>query len=141
MTQLYYVKGVKGHFSFKLMIDSGASISIMSSSMVQLLGLKMTKGYHMVHGVGGQAKILGTINQCKLHIHSTSLIPIAVNFSVLHNPLDKHTIILGLDFLERYKCIINAHQKTVQLGPHIVKVMDKKELLKYKLPINHKLKK
>lgn len=138
MTHLYYVKGLKGHFAFKILIDCGASISIMSYNMSQLLGLKITKGSNIVHGVGGQAKILGVINQCHLNILYTRQIPITVNFNVLYNPLDKNTIILGLDFLERYKCIINTHHKTLQLGSNTIKFLNHKELLKYKLPINLK---
>ncbi len=43
--------------------------------------------------------------------------------------------ILGLDFLEKYKCIINTQNKTVLIANHIIPCLNRKEIQLLKVPI------
>lgn len=103
------------------MIDCGAQISIISLLMVKKLGItniKATNG--VVKGIG-QTKMLGTVKDIPLCIHNkTDMIPIMVDFIVLQN---NNLIILGLDFLEKYKCIINCNFKMLHIHGHKVPLM------------------
>lgn len=130
---LYHVKVTYKFFTFKVLIDCGAQISIISPSMALYLGLKSdNRKQGIVKGVG-QASILGAIPNCNMFIN---LIPITVNLCVIKSQVDKNLIIFGLDFLEKYKCILNCNVKNMVIGNKIVKFMNTKELIMYKLPID-----
>jgi hypothetical protein len=135
MSQLYYIKLTYKTFSFKVLIDSGAQISIISPNMVRFLGLQMKRESAYVNGVG-KGKIIGCINQCKMMIDK---IQVFINFKVLQTDVDKNMTILGLDFLEKYKCIINCVTKSLLINNYNVKFLTSKELIQYKLPIDKKL--
>ncbi len=129
MTHLYYIKVSCQYYHFKVLIDCGANVSIISSDMLGLLGLSLNKKSNIVHGIGGHAKILGTV-KCKMVIKT---IPIIVDFSVISTP--EYMAILGLDFLEKYKCIINTQNKTVLIANHIIPCLNRKEIQLLKVPI------
>jgi len=132
MTSLYYVKVSYQHFTFKAMIDSGAQITVISPTMVKLLGLKINKPLQgHVHGVGGKAKIIGSIMNCKMVIGK---IPIVNHFTVMQGEHD--LMIFGLDFLEKYKCILNFKTKTISIDTHLIKLMSIGEVAKLKYPID-----
>lgn len=133
---LYYVKVTYNFFTFKVLIDCGAQISIISPSMTVYLGLKSDNRKHgIVKGVG-QASILGAIPNCNMFVVNKSPIPVTVNLCVIQSHVDKNLIIFGLDFLEKYKCILNCNVKNMVIGNKIVKFMTNKELLMYKSPID-----
>jgi hypothetical protein len=133
---LYYVKVNYKFFTFKVLIDCGAQISIISPSMALYLGLKSdNRKQGIVKGVG-QASILGAIPNCNMFIYSKPLIPVTINLCVIQSQVDKNLIIFGLDFLEKYKCILNCNLKNMVIGNKIVKFMNNKELILYKLPID-----
>ncbi len=135
MTNLYYVKVGYNHFNFICLMDCGANISIISSSMMNLLGMKANRKAGVVYGVGGKAQLIG-YKQCKMCIIGPKLVPIEVDLQVLQS--DKYTIIFGLDFLEKYKCIINTNTKKLYLGINIIPFLNPKEVALYKLPIKIK---
>ena len=126
---IYYIKLTYKTFNFKVLIDSGAQISIILPNMVRFLGLQMERESSYVNGVG-KGKIIGSINQCKIQV--------LINFKVLQTDVDKNMTILGLDFLEKYKCIINCVTKSLLIKNYNVKFLTTKELIQYKLPIDHK---
>jgi hypothetical protein len=137
-SQLYYIKLTYKTFSFKVLIDSGAQISIISPNMVRFLGLQMKHQSAYVNGVG-KGKVIGYIDQCKMIINK---LPVMINFKVLQCDVDKNLTILGLDFLEKYKCIINCVTKSLLINYNThnynVKFLTTKELIQYKLSIDHK---
>ena len=130
MSQLYYIKLAYKSFRFKVLIDSGAQISIISPNMVKILGLPIKQQASYAHGVG-RAKIIGCIDQCHMMINK---IPVMIDFKVLETDVDKNLTILGLDFLEKYKCVINCVTKSLSIHTHTVKFLTAKELIQYKLP-------
>ena len=132
MTHLYYVKVSYNHFTMKILVDTGANISVISSSMLNLLGLTPKRKVGMVYGVVGKAQIIGH-HPCKMSIVGPKLVNIEVDLQVLKN--DRFSVIFGLDFLEKYKCIINTNTKKLYLGRHIIPFLNTKEVALYKLPI------
>ena len=130
MTHLYYVKTSYNHFTFKSLVDCGANISVISSAMMHLLGLKAIRKAGVVYGVGGKAPLIGH-KQCHICIGPM----VTVDFQVLQS--NQYSVILGLDFLEKYKCIINTNTKKLYLNTYKIPFLNPKELLLYKLPIKH----
>lgn len=124
MSLLYYIKVQYNNISFYAMVDCGAQISIMSLTMVKKLGIKdkdikPTNG--VVKGIG-QTTMLGKVKNCPLSIvNCTTFIPIVIDFIVLQN---NNLIILGLDFLEKYKCIINCNFKMLHMNGNKVPLIN-----------------
>jgi hypothetical protein len=114
MSLLYYIKVQYNNIPFYAMVDCGAQISIMSLTMVKKLGITDVKPINgVVKGIG-QTKMLGKVKNCPLSIvNQTMFIPILIDFIVLQN---NNLIILGLDFLEKYKCIINCNFKMLHMN-------------------------
>lgn len=133
MTHLYYVKVSYHYYTLKVMIDTGANISVISLAMLNLLGLKPNRKAGVVYGVGGKAQLIG-YKQCNMCIVGPKLVNVEVNLQVLQS--DHFSVIFGLDFLEKYKCIVNTNTKKLYLGHHIIPFMTLKELALYKSPID-----
>jgi len=142
MSHLYYVMVKYHNITFKALIDSGAQISIISRHMLQKLGLHtnlQTIGY--VHGINGKDKMMGHVD-CHINLISHHLIPVHVQFTVI---LHSRLIILGLDFLEKYQCLIDCHHKTLNIQHHKIPLYNKEHklltkntkqfLIKNKLPL------
>lgn len=127
MSDLYYVKIIYNNISFNALIDSGAQISIISPLMLQKLNIKTnlsTIGH--VHGIGGKDKIMGNIN-CKINLVGNKLLlPVQVKFTIV---LNYSSIILGLDFLEKYQCLINCHHKMLHLQQYKIPIYSKQNKL------------
>lgn len=127
MSDLYYVKIIYNNISFKALIDSGAQISIISPIMLQKLNIKTnlsTIGH--VHGIGGKDKMMGHIN-CKINLVGNKLLlPVQVQFTIV---LNYSSIILGLDFLEKYQCLINCRYKILHLQQYKIPLYSKKNKL------------
>lgn len=138
MSLLYYIKVQYNNIPFYAMVDCGAQISIMSVTMVKKLGIidvKPTNG--VVKGIG-QTKMLGKVKNCPLSIvNQTIFIHIMIDFIVLQN---NNLIILGLDFLEKYKCIINCNFKMLHMNGNKVPLIKQpiKQPMKPTKPIDKK---
>lgn len=126
MSVLYYIQVQYNNVKFNAMIDCGAQISIISTAMVRKLGLLTCPINGIVRGIG-QTTMKGKVPNCKLHIVNQTLIPITVDFIVLQQ---NNLIILGLDFLEKYKCIINCNFKMLHIDGNKVPLV-----IKYSQPI------
>lgn len=137
MSVLYYVQVQYNNVKFNAMIDCGAQISIISTTMIKKLGISniiATNG--IVRGIG-QTTIIGKVPACKLYIVNQKLIPITVDFIVLKN---KNLIILGLDFLEKYKCIINCNFKMLHIdGNKVPLVIRYRQAIAIKPPIKKQI--
>lgn len=115
----YYIRLNYNNVLFKGLIDSGANISCTTPQMVKKLGLVATNnitGY--VNGIG-RTKILGEVRNCNLIVND---IRVVVNFIVLNNQ-DKNLVILGQDFLETYKCVIDCCNKKIKINSKIVPIV------------------
>lgn len=133
MSDLYYVKVQCNNITFKALVDSGAQISIISPSMLQKLGIHTnlnTIGY--VHGIG-QDKMMGNVDcQLKLQSSHKDYLKVNVHFTIV---LNANLIILGLDFLEKYQCIINCYNKVLYLQQYQIPLYNKYNKVLTKRPV------
>ena len=126
---LYYIKSRCKNYTFKVLVDSGAQMNVISPTMSKLLNLQLTQCKGRINGVG-QANIIGS-TKCTLYINK---IPILLNFKVVNLNIDKYITILGLEFLNQYKCILNFKTKTLQFDKHMIRFMTNDEVNIYKCP-------
>lgn len=135
---MLYLKGEYNDTGFKLMIDSGAQVSVMSKYMADYLGISHlidTRMSGQAKGVG-TSNILGCIYNCHVKIDGCILVPI--NFRIMDNDFDKHLVILGLDFLNSHNCVINFRNGTIQINNNTIKFMNEGEINNYVTPFNSK---
>jgi len=98
----------------ELLVDTGAEYSIISVPMLKRLGLQRSidpRGGGVAAGVGF-ARILGTLRDCRVRIGRQDF---NMNFRVLgidHEEL----VILGMDFLQRFKCSLDLGRRMLRLG-------------------------
>lgn len=105
----YYIKVQYNTILFKGLIDSGATICVITPFMVNKLGLVATHGVNgYVQGIG-RTKILGEVRNCHLTVNNTRIV---VDFIVLNNQ-NKNLVIFGQDFLEKYKCLLDCFNKKI----------------------------
>lgn len=134
---LVYLKAEYNDIAFKIMIDSGAQVSIMSESMMKTLELehyldKRTQG--VAHGVG-TSKILGSIIGCNLKLNNKFYLP--VNFKVIENS-DPNIVLLGVDFLYTYNCMFNFKDKVIEMNDIKLKFLDEFDKKNLSVPYNCK---
>ena len=99
----------------ELLVDTGASMSVMSWTLAQQLGLadqldRRQQG--MAHGVG-QARILGQIRQVAVRLGHNVEFP--MDFCILDLP-DNKLLLLGLDQMRKYKCIVDLEDEVLLFG-------------------------
>lgn len=110
---MLYINVVVNGVPLKAFVDSGAQMTIMSSSCAErcgMLRLVDTRYQGMAVGVG-QQKIVGRVHMAQLSI-ADSFLP--TSFSILENqPMD---MLLGLDMLKRHRCIIDLQNNCLRIG-------------------------
>lgn len=134
---LVYMRAEYNDMAFKIMIDSGAQISVMSDLMMKFLDLehlldKSVSG--VVNGVG-TSKILGSIYGCDINLNNVIHIP--VNFKVIENA-DPYLILLGIDFLYTYKSVFDFKNRTLDIDNLKLKFLNEAEINDLKVPYNNK---
>lgn len=135
---LINIKGEYNDIAFKIIIDSGASTSIMSNYMAELLGISHlidTRMSGIANGIG-TSKIFGCIFGCNIKINNNIFIP--VNLKILDNKIDKHLVILGLDFLYTYGCLVDFKNRSLKVNDQNIPFMNEKEVNDYNIPFNIK---
>lgn len=132
MSSLYYIKVKYDNFIFKAMIDCGAEISIISPSMLKILNLPYHKEDHgHVQGVG-KAKLTGLCPSCLFTIVHQKAIPVRVNLYVMENQWSQNLVIFGLDFLEKYNCVIDCQPKMLNIKDCLVPLVQHRNRVIYK---------
>ena len=109
---LYVPCQIDGTF-VQLFVDCGASISAISQCMVTQLGLQ-PKVNRAVAGTAagvGSASIVGMLENVACTIGHVEFI---MRFIVLDTP--RPTLLLGLNQLRRFKCVINLEENTLTFG-------------------------
>jgi len=97
----------------EMLVDTGASVSAISYRMVKKLGLKK----HLNRGVGGSASGVGETNVCGLLENVACQIghvEFRLYFLVLEN--DDPWLILGLDQMRRFKCMVDLEDYNLIFG-------------------------
>ena len=133
---LLYVSGETNDMAFRIIIDTGASNSVMSETLSKMLKINdliddRTTGVAV--GIGN-SKVLGTITGCNVKIGNNIFIP--ANFSVLEDSFDRHLAILGLDFLTSHRCKIDFTNRTIEVDGTIITFMNEMEVQNMEIPYN-----
>jgi phosphoribosylformylglycinamidine (FGAM) synthase PurS component len=134
---LLFLKGEFNGFGFKIIIDTGASMSIMSNTMSKIL-----KVDHMLDNrfkgkvVGvGDSNILGCLIGGDIKLgDDEDCIHVPVNIRVIDDGFDKYMVILGLDFLTSHKCIIDFVNRSISINGQSMKFLNEMEVQNLKEP-------
>jgi len=135
---LVHAKGQYNDIAFKIIVDSGASTSVMSHYMAELLNIDHLIDKRMsgvAKGIGVQ-KIIGKILNLNIKINGTIFVPI--NITILDTEVDKHLVLFGLDFLYSHGCIVDFKNRVLKINDESVPFMNESEISSYKIPFNIK---
>ncbi|ARF12243.1 pepsin-like aspartate protease [Klosneuvirus KNV1] len=128
---LLYLKAEFNDLAFKILIDTGAQVSVMGDHMAKLLNLSIdTRMKRKAHGVG-VANIIGMAYNCNLKLEENFHVPI--NFNVMEND-EQHLILLGLDFLNSHSCLINLVNRTIIINNKEFKLLNEIQVQELNTP-------
>jgi len=99
----------------EMLVDTGAQSSVMSAPLARQLQLidKLDTRYQGVASGVGQARILGKI--CNVNCE-LGHVEFPMDFIVLEIP--DNLLLLGLDLMRRYKCIVDLERDVLIFGGH-----------------------
>jgi len=112
-SSMLYVSCEIGVHEVEMLVDTGAEMSVISEKLARQLGLleRMDKSVRgMAQGVG-QAKILGKVWDVPVKL---SQVEFELSFSVLE--LERCEIILGLDLMRYFKCLVDLERRCLVFG-------------------------
>lgn len=98
----------------ELLVDTGASMSVMSIELANQLQLSHLMD-HSVQGTAsgvGQAKILGKIYNVLVELGQVEF---RMDFAILGGTPEK-LLLLGLDLMRQYKCIVDLESDVLIFG-------------------------
>jgi len=133
-THLYILASID-NYDVGVMIDSGASLSVISIKFVNALGLtnKINSNIkYTMHGVG-RAKCLGVIHNLTLKLNN--LLVTQVSLNVIDT--DDNIFLFGLDVLNKNRCVIDVSNKTLTMNEIKLNFLNELDVKKYKNPINN----
>jgi hypothetical protein len=113
---LLYVPTEINGLMVEMMVDSGSQTSVVSSSMMVKLKLqkRLNTRYQGVAAGVGSARILGRIENCPVVIGDG--VEFNLFFLVIDVPHDM--MILGIDQMRRFKCVIDLENNVLIFGGH-----------------------
>lgn len=97
----------------ELLVDTGASMSVMSWPLAQQLGLsaQLNRRYQGVANGVGQAQIMGQIKGVPVKLGHVEF---PMDFAVLD--MAESLLLLGLDQMRKYKCIVDLEDDVLVFG-------------------------
>ena len=97
----------------EMMVDSGAQHSVISAPLARRLGLmnRLDRSEQGVAAGVGRARIIGKLRSVAIYLKNVEF---ALDFSVLE--IQDQLLLLGLDQLRRFKCIIDLEQNVLVFG-------------------------
>ena len=97
----------------EMMVDSGAQHSVISAPLARRLGLmnRLDRSEQGVAAGVGRARIIGKLRSVAIYLKNVEF---ALDFSVLE--IQDQLLLLGLDQLRRFKCIIDLEQNALVFG-------------------------
>lgn len=98
---------------YRVLVDSGAALSMMSEPVAKKLGLwsqvdRREKG--QITGIG-EANVVGVLHDILLHVGNAKLVTSFYVFSVQDD-----VVLLGVDTLSRYKCVLDLDRNVLMVG-------------------------
>lgn len=108
--------GLINNTKIKILVDTGAQESILTSDGLKKLGLEYLvddKEKIEIHGITGKESSLGKIWYVDLSINDIEY-PITLTVSKMKS--DKIDIILGINFLQSYRAQLDFWNKTLKLN-------------------------
>jgi hypothetical protein len=133
---LCYIRTYINGFVVRVMLDSGAQTSVMSTSMVSLLGIKDkidTRYQGQARGVG-TSTIVGCIIGLEFQINH---ITVQNNFKVMD--MGDNMILLGMDFLTHHDCILNIKHKKLTMDHYNIAFLNEYEIQQLEFPQQYEL--
>ncbi len=130
---LLHVLATIDNYDIAVIIDSGASLSAISSKHVATLGLtnKINSNIsYTMRGVG-TAKCLGVIHNLTMKINNTLLTQISLNVIDSNDDI----LLFGLDVLNKNNCIIDVGNRKFHWNNAILNLLNENDVIKYKNPI------
>ncbi len=121
------------NYDVSVIIDSGASLSVISSKYVETLGLanKINSNINYTMKGVGTAKCLGVIHNLTMKINNKILAQISLN--VIDS--NENIFLFGLDVLNKNSCIIDVCKKKLHWDNKILDMLNENDVIKYKNPI------
>jgi hypothetical protein len=117
------VEGKVNNNRISILIDPGASLSYVTPGLVdsnKLKKVKHAKSWLVQLATGTKRKVTDFISDCELSLDGQNT---KLNLNIL--PLGSYDIIIGMDWLEKHKVILNCYEKsltyrdkTTQLGQY-----------------------
>jgi Aspartyl protease len=95
----------------EMMIDTGAQTSVMSLSLAQQLKLPIDRRHRGVASGVGTAQIVGKIHNAPVELGHVEF---PMDFLVLESSTTM--MLLGLDLMRRYKCIVDLEREVLIFG-------------------------
>ena len=113
-SQLLKIPVQIGNINAEAMIDSGTKLSYIKLSLVEKVNLKIDSSERkMIIGYGNNKKETEGITMVELKIRDVTF---NQEFNVLGQCNAKYDIILGVDFLEQKKVVVDAAKRIVRIG-------------------------
>lgn len=132
---LISILGNYNHYTFKLVIDSGAQSNVISAYLANLLNLTIDQRTRGTAKGVGSAKILGTAS-CHMKINHQYY---DMSFQVMETDVkdltSKYLVLMGLDFLMSYDCQLSFKNKTLTIRDEITSFLNEHELNQYTHPV------
>lgn len=113
MCHLPCVMGENG-ICVEMMVDTGAQSSVMSSTLAQELGLSVERAYGVASGVG-TARITGIARNVPCRFNG-ELMEFAMDFMILELGRAERLLLLGLDQMRKYKCLVDLERNVLIFG-------------------------
>ena len=106
---------VIGNISVEMLVDTGASSSVLSMPIVRQLGLinRLDRRYMGVAAGVGQARISGKLNNIRCAF-GIGHVEFPMDFIVLD--IEDSLVILGLDQMRKYKCLVDMEREKLVFG-------------------------
>ena len=104
------IKGIVSNHAISIFIDPGATLSYISPRTVELCKLareKHVRPWWVQFAIEEKRKVTDCVSNCEIQLqdHKTE-----IDLNIL--PLGSYNMIIGMDWLEKNKVVLNCYEKT-----------------------------